>query len=346
MTNAQVLLGDNIMTRKLLITGARERPNGFELGDGKIYDAALLVRLDLDSGETETLIEKTDAGPHYPDAHPNLQFTSGCTQGSSIWLPTDTEIYKVNYPSLAIEKVISHPCFQNIHSAHILEGLLWVTSTGLDMVIAIDPRSGEILKQYNAEHKPLWHRFSPDVDYRKTHSTRPHACHPNFVFLHDAEYWVTRCTQEDAVTISTPSKRINISGTDKTISVHDGIVIGDNCYFTSVDGCLVIADILAQKVVNTIDICKRHDLGRLGWCRGLLIEDNIAYLGFSSIRRTRQSRKLSWLGDSLNRVLGKPAAIVAYDFKKDKVLRKYELRKDSLAAIYSVLPEPPRGQVI
>ena len=147
MTNAQVLLGDNIMTRKLLITGARERPNGFELGDGKIYDAALLVRLDLDSGETETLIEKTDAGPHYPDAHPNLQFTSGCTQGSSIWLPTDTEIYKVNYPSLSIEKVISHPCFQNIHSAHILEGLLWVTSTGLDMVIAIDPRSGEILKQ-------------------------------------------------------------------------------------------------------------------------------------------------------------------------------------------------------
>lgn len=331
------------MSRKLLISGARERPKGFELGDGKLYGTAVLLSLDLETGQTTTLLEKSDSGDNYPGEHPNLQFTAGCTSPGTLWLPTDTEIYEVDYPSMQIRQVISHPCFQNIHSAQIIDGSLWVTSTGLDTVVQIDPQTGDVQRYFNAEHKPTWHRFSPDTDYRKVHSTRPHDCHPNYVFKHGEDYWVTRCTQEDTVALEDPGKRIDISGEGKSISVHDGVVIGDRVHFTSVDGCLVTADLVSQKVVGTVDICKEQGLGRIGWCRGLHIEGDIVYLGFSSIRRTRQSRKLAWLGENFSKVLGKPACVIEYDVRKHEMLRRIDIKNHALDAIYGILDEPPRS---
>jgi len=41
---------------------------------------------------------------------------------------------------------------------------LYVTSTGLDMVVVLDKRNGAILCNINAEGKPTWHRFSPEDD--------------------------------------------------------------------------------------------------------------------------------------------------------------------------------------
>ncbi|MCB1774508.1 MAG: hypothetical protein KDI88_12895 [Gammaproteobacteria bacterium] len=330
------------MSTKLLITGARERPRGFELGDGKLYGAAVLLRLDVETGETEILLEKTDTGEHYPPEHPNLQFTAGCTAPDTLWLPTDTEIYEIDYPSMQVRQVISHPCFQNVHSANLIDGSLWVTSTGIDTVVQIDPASGEIERLINAEHKPTWHRFSSDVDYRLVHSTRPHDCHPNYVFRHAGEYWVTRCTQEDAVGLEDASKHIDISGEGNSISVHDGVVIDDRAYFTSVDGCLVIADLPSQEVVERIDICQEQNLGRIGWCRGLHIEDDLVWFGFSSIRRTRQSRKLAWLGSSFDKVLGRPACVIAYDLRRRKMVRRFDIRDHAVDAIYGIFPEPTK----
>lgn len=326
------------MSKRILISGGGLREGGFELGDGRYYDAARLLSLDLDSGEIELLLEITQANEHYPAEHPNLQFTVGCRQGEDLWLPTDTEIHRYAWPSLQRRQVISHPCFQNIHSVHYLDGRLWVTATGLDMVVVLDPDSGGILTQLNAEHKAPWHRFSPDVDYRQVHSTRPHDCHPNYVFRFDGDYWVTRCTQEDAVCLQDPTRRIDISGPDKVTSVHDGVVVGDRVYFTSVDGCLVIADPRAGRVLETIDICEEQGLGRLGWCRGLHIEADVAYLGFSSIRRTRQTRKLAWLGSSLSRIFGREACVLAYDLTRRRLLGRYDVPHRYVDAIYGLMP--------
>ena len=60
---------------KLLLSGGCLRPNGFELGEGKYYDKASLVQLDLDTGEFTTVLSKDDGGKNYPVEHPNLQFT-------------------------------------------------------------------------------------------------------------------------------------------------------------------------------------------------------------------------------------------------------------------------------
>ncbi|MET0025177.1 MAG: hypothetical protein ABW085_13015 [Sedimenticola sp.] len=329
------------MLNTVLITGGRIRPGGFDLGDGRQYESANLLRLNLNTGDVELLIEKNKGNKNYPDEYPNLQFTAGCVHADDLWLSTDTEIINYSYPSLEEKRVISHSSFNNIHSVTYIDDLLWITSTGLDTVVVAEPQTGKIVELINAEEKPLWHRFSPEVDYRKVHSTRPHDCHPNYVFKYDGDYWVTRCKQEDAVCLSDNSKRINISGDNKTISVHDGIVWTDKVYFTSVDGCIVIADPKSHAVEETIDICKENNLNRMGWCRGMHIDaDGFIYLGFSSIRKTRQTKKLAWLGNKVDEVLGKTACMVVYDSNKREIVRKYDIEHKYLDAIYSVLPEP------
>lgn len=327
---------------RLLITGGVLRPNGFELGEGKYYGCAKLLRLDTNTGEFEELIAVDEGNENYPEIHPNLTFTAGEVDGSCLWLPTDTEIRQYSYPDLQLLKTFSHPCFHNIHSVNHCDDRLYVTSTGLDMVVVLDKVIGAIDERLSCEGKPAWHRFNADVDYRKIHSTRPHDSHPNYVFWVNNEPWVTRCTQEDAVCLSDVSKRIDISGPDKETSVHDGIVVADKVYFTSVDSCVVKADLTTRQVIETIRIDEFPGYGPVrGWCRGLRIENGLFYLGFSVLRRTRRSEKLKWLAKLAARSgISQTSSILAVDLGRRRVVADYPVPAGMIDAIYSILPEP------
>jgi hypothetical protein len=333
---------EKTMDEAVLITGGVLRPNGFELGEGKYYGHAKLLRVDTRTSRVEVLLSINEGNENYPDEHPNLEFTVGDVDGDSLWLSTDTEIRHYRYPSLDLIETFSHPCFHNIHSVAVRGGELYVTSTGLDMVVVLDKRNGAILRYINTEGKPTWHRFSREVDYRKQHSTRPHASHPNYVFWVDDEPWVTRCTQEDAVMLSDPSRKINISGEKKPISVHDGIVKDGRIYFTTVDGAIVVADAQTQKVVEILQISSLKGYGGLrGWCRGLYIADDVCYLGFSRLRKTRRMEKLEWVKRLMLRGEAiEECSVLAIDLKHPRILADYRIPKDMLDALYTVLPVP------
>jgi len=328
----------------LLITGGKLRENGFELGEGKYYGCAKLLRLDTDSGEINELLSIDKGNDNYPDIHPNLEFTVGDVAGNELWLSTDTEIRHYSYPNLDLLSTYSHPCFHNIHSVAVHDERLYVTSTGLDMVVVLNKYSGDIISYQNAEGKPTWHRFLSDFDYRKIHSTRPHDCHPNYVFWISNEPWVTRCTQEDAVQLSDTSNRIDISGPDKEISVHDGIVKGEYVYFTSVDGCIVVADINTKEVIETINIYDLKGYGGLrGWCRGLYMTDDIVYIGFSRLRKTRRIEKIKWVSHLINK--GKSidnCSVLAIDLLKREIIADYHIPENMIDAVYTILPEPAK----
>ena len=327
-------------THKLLISGAKERPEGFSLGEGKYYNHAILLELDLANGQFNIVFDKDDGGNNYPDIHPNLQFTAACISGSTLWLPTDTEIYKLNLPDYKVTRVISHPCFQNIHSVHFIDGELIASSTGLDNIVFMSPATGEINRIINAEGLDPWHRFSESEDYRKVHSTRPHDCHPNFVFKIDNELWATRCKQEDAVCLSDFSKTIDISRGDAT-SVHDGIHWNKNIVFTRVDGQLVFFNEETKQHVKTIDPFRDKSNRPVGWCRGLCTDGDIFYLGYSKIRKTRMADKLKFLSKgNFKYRSGNNALIVKYDIKKRKVLDIYETPDGLIDAIYGVIKLP------
>ncbi|MFZ5485089.1 MAG: hypothetical protein ACOZB0_12755 [Pseudomonadota bacterium] len=333
------------MSKTLLITGGSLRANGYELGEGKYYECAKLLKLDLDSGRFEVLLAVDQGNENFPAEHPNLEFTVGTVEGDILWLPTDTEIRKYRYPSLVLEKTFSHPCFHNIHSVAQRGDKLYVTSTGLDMVVVLDKDTGRILEYINAEGKPTWHRFSEAIDYRQEYSTRPHDCHPNYVFWIGDEPWVTRCRQEDAVQISDMRTRIDISGSKRPMSVHDGIVVDDKILFTTVDGCVVVADPKTQAVLETFDLSTLKGFGGLrGWCRGLHIDGDILYVGFSKLRRTRQTDKLRWAKKLL--AMGKrveESSVLAIDFKLRRIVGDYRIPQPMIDAIYTLLPTPGSG---
>lgn len=326
----------------LLITGAILRENGFALGEGKYYGKAVLLKLNLATGNIEELLNISDGNQNTPDIHPNLEFTVGDVDNDKLWLSTDTEIRLYSYPKLDLLTSYSHPCFHNIHSVAVRNEELYVTSTGLDTIVILDKQTGDIIDRKNTEYKPLWHRFSSEIDYRKLYSTRPHDCHPNYIFWIDNQPWVTRCTQEDAVCLSDQSKRIDISGPLKEISVHDGIVNNGKVYFTSVDGCIIIADQKSLATIETIELYNISDYGGIrGWCRGLYIKDNLFYIGFSRLRKTKAKGKLAWLSRFSSHLSpSKESSVLVFDINKRIIVRDYPIYNDAIDAIYSILPEP------
>ena len=57
------------------------------------------------------------------------------------------------------------------------------------------------------------------------------------------------------------------------------------CMFTTVDGKVVIADTRTLAVTEVIDLRDMHDKDLLlGWCRGLLLDGDRLWVGFSRMR--------------------------------------------------------------
>lgn len=325
---------------KLLVAGGRLRPGGFELGDGKYYDKATLMLLDLETGKYEELLSISEGNEHYPDEHPNLQYTAPCLEDDILWLPTDTEIYKYQLPAFELLKVFSHPCFQNLHSVHIFGDELVTTSTGLDNVVVLDKHTGEVKEIINTEgeNKSPWHRFDEATDYRLVHSTRPHHTHPNYVFKLENDYWVTRCKQEDALNLRDQSQVMDV-GQQGRISIHDGIWWNGKLVFTRVDGFVVICDPETRTVLDKHDPFENERNRPLGWSRGLFIENDIFYIGYSKLRKTKLKSKLKYLTKgNFKFTTGNNSLIVAYDMKNQQVLRIYESEDKVIDAIYGILP--------
>ncbi|MBN2732556.1 MAG: hypothetical protein JXR26_09020 [Balneolaceae bacterium] len=322
---------------KLLVSGGCLR-NADDLEEGKYYGKATLLLLDLSTGEYRELLSKSDGGEHYPPVNPNQQYTAASLDGDVLWLPTDTEIFKYRLPELILEACYSHSCFHNIHSVHAFDDFLIVTSTGLDNVVILDKHTGQITRVLNSEGKDPWHRFSSDVDYRIIYSTRPHDSHPNFVFRLDGKYWVTRCKQEDAICLEDINNRIDISQ-GANVSVHDGLWWNDKIIFTRVDGFLVFCDPISKKVIETVDIfaLKRNRLR--GWCRGLWVDGETFYIGFSKLRTTKSTNKLKFLMNSsfINSTNSK-ASVVAFDMNNKTVNNIYQVPDCMIDSIYGILP--------
>ena len=327
------------MTKKLIISGGCLRENGYSLGEGKYYGKATLLCLDLETGQYQVKLSKDTGGENYPEEHPNLEFTAGTVEGNFLWISTDTEVHKYQLPEFSLQACFSHPCFHNVHSTHIIDDELIVTSTGVDNVIVMDKNSGAITRILNTEGKDPWHRFHVDMDYRKVHSTRPHDSHPNYVFKLDNDLWVTRCSQEDAVKLSDPNDCINVSGGDDVISVHDGVVWQNFVVFTRVDGFLVFADKATRKVVKTVDPFKSSSNRPVGWCRGLHIDGDMFYIGYSKIRKTKLKSKIKHLAKgNFKYSNGNNALVVAYNLQTENADNVFESPDGLIDAIYGILP--------
>lgn len=320
-----------------LVTGGLQRADASKLGEGMRFHAGVLNRLNWATGESERLVTLDQANENYPDDNPNLLFTSATLQGDRLYLCSETEVFIYDYPSLALINKCSHPAFQNIHHVAPCKGQVAVASTGLDLVILLDPDNLEPTDYLHSLGNEPWSRYSPEIDYRKVHSTKPHDSHPNFVFEIDGQIWASRFNQKDAICLDDMSKRIDI-GIER---IHDGHVVGDFVYFTTVNGRVVIANKNTFKVEEIVDLNQIENTeSPLGWCRGLAVEGERLFVGFSRIRKTPVKENINWMLDFVGAREKFDTRIVEYDLATKSHVCERVLSKSVSDVIYSVIKDP------
>jgi hypothetical protein len=272
---------------------------------------------------------------------PAILFKSAAIEGDRLYLTTKTEVLILSWPDLRLIHHLSHPAFGDVHHAAPHGDRLLVACSGVDLVVEFDASYDAVA--FHPVIDDSASNFSADVDYRKIATHLVRSAHPNFVFFLDGQPWVTRSAQKDAVCLEDRTKRIEIA----VERVHDGNVVGDFVYFTTVDGHVVVADGRTHRIEATYDLLSISEKDApLGWSRGIHIEGELAYVGFSRIRPTRLYENVRWvkaqmkaLGTAPTELL--PTRIGVYDLARGVLLDEILLEDAGIAAVYSVLPSAP-----
>jgi hypothetical protein len=300
------------------------------------YDKGLVLEVGVDQPTGTTRLEYVSPPEVRAAGDPPILFKCASLEDGHLYLCTHSEILVYRVPQFERVAYISLPCFNDLHHVRPTpHGTLVAANTGLDSVIEVT-LDGEVLNHWAVLGGSVWDRFSVDVDYRKIPSTKPHAAHPNHVFYVDGELWVSRFEQKDAISLTGPARRIEI-GVER---IHDGVARGDCIYFTSVKGDIVVVNSRTLKVEEVIDLTRAHPEGTLlGWCRGLMVDDQgCVWVGFSHIRPTRFRENVGWVVHRFRR--GIPTHVGCYDLATGRQVRQVELESHGMDAVFSVLPAP------
>ncbi|MGH2820656.1 MAG: hypothetical protein ACRDJ5_08385 [Actinomycetota bacterium] len=322
---------------RLYVIGGRQRERRRLLSQPKgwyKYKSGLVFEVVPARQDVRLALEYVSPPQVRADDEPAILFKSASIEGDELYLCTETELLILRLPRFERIGYVSLPSFNDVHHVRAgPEGNLLVANAGLDMILETT-REGTILREWDALGGEPWGRFSRDVDYRKVGSTKPHASHPNHVFLLGDEIWVTRFEQKDAVCLTRPGPRIDI-GIERA---HDGLVHGDRIYFTTVDGHVVVVDEKTLEVEHVVDLNQAHDDGQLaGWCRGLSVTpEGDVWVGFSRLRPTQARDNVAWVKQGFRRMA--PTHITRYRLSPLEVVRDVPLEGHGMNAVFSILP--------
>jgi hypothetical protein len=301
------------------------------------YQKGVILDLDTTTGALSTAVEYVSPPEACPPEEPAILFKSGTLVGDLLYLSTQTEVVIYRVPSFERVAYVSLPLFNDVHHVRPTpDGTLLIANTGLDMVLETT-HTGEVVNLWNVLGEDPWQRFSREVDYRRVKTTKPHLAHPNHVFYIGTEPWATRFEQKDAISLLDPSRRIDI-GLER---LHDGVVHEGHVYFTTVNGNVAIADTTSLKVVEVIDLTESHPADLLlGWARGLLIDGDHMWVGFSRIRPTKIRENVGWVLRGLKRDFG--THVGCYDLRTRKSVAQINVESSGLSAIFGIFPAPAR----
>lgn len=330
------------MNGPLWVVGGEQKRTLLDQNEWNRFGAAVVARVDPETGSLERVLEYRTPPENCPDEQPSYIFKAATVDGDTMWLCTQTEVLECALPGFEIRRVISLPCFNDLH--HVTpgpDGTLFVAVTGLDAVAEVS-RDGELVRLTSVLGGDVWERFDRNVDYRKVPTTKPHRSHPNYVFFLDGQPWVTRFEQRDAAPLD-PSRnghrgpfRIEIQG------VHDGHVYGHRLIFTAVNGHVVTFDLDTgeRRLVDLNTLIEPDNDRPLGWCRGLHAsgDGRLAWVGFSKLRPTKLKQNLSWLRNGFKESARLPTRIALYDLERPARLREIDVEPAGLNAIFSIHP--------
>lgn len=324
----------NSARHDLVVIGGRQRtPSGVrDIGDAWYgYGSGVVLRVRDGAATVETTYESAP-GTHGPDDP--ILLKSGSVRPGRLHLCTQTEILDLVLPDLHVERHLSLPFFNDVHHVVPTErGTRLVAVSGIDAVVEVAD-DGEVLEAWSTLGADPWDHIHGDRDLRIGVELKPHASHPNHVFLVGDERWATRFEQRDAVSLDDPSRTITV-GEER---IHDGVVVGDHVHFTTVNGYVAVADL------DTLEIVAMHHLGdhldereTLGWVRGLWMGDDHAWVGFSRIRFTKVRERLSFLHKGTR---SRPTRVARYSLPDWRLEDEIDLEPAGCNAVFTVAPWP------
>ena len=133
------------------VVGGEQRGTPHWTQEWKLYKKALVVKASvakasvakvLDGqagGRAERVLEYETPPQHCADDLPSIVFKAASIAGNTAYLWTQTEVLTWDFPSFSIRKVISLPCFNDLHHVAVApDGRLFVAVTGLDAVAELN----------------------------------------------------------------------------------------------------------------------------------------------------------------------------------------------------------------
>ena len=291
---------------------------------GPLYQAGVVAELDPQTGRLASRLEWRD--PQWSGPAVGHCFKGASWDGDRLLLCTERQVLWVDPDGWRVTDRWTHPYLNDVHHAAVIGGRLFVVSTGLDAVLEV--QRGEVVAVHGAE--------APERDLR-TEDLRPHRDHPNHVFEADGRPWVTRFHHHDCLALDGSGRQIHLGGQ----RVHDGVVHQERVWFTSVDGHLLGADPRSGRLEVDLDLAAHDPLPHpAGWCRGLWLDDAVAWVGYTRIRATRFRSHLAWVRGAVRGAqvaTHHPTRVQAHDRHTGSVVATVPTESAGVDAVFGIL---------
>ncbi len=247
------------------------------------------------------------------------RFGAPGVDGDRVWLCTERDV--VCWPG---GDRFDQPAFADLHHvAATPEGLLAVATGAGGVVRATDGRFWPVHPGATAPTTDV--RCLPFDD----------VFHPNHLVVWRGRTWVTRGGRGDVVPLE-GGPPVQVAD----VVIHDGFACDEGVWFTAVDGRLVLVDLDQRRVLRSVVIAGD---GALGWCRGLVLDGDTAWVGFTRLRATRLRRNLAWLAGRLRghtTVGTRPTRVVRVELGTGRVLEECPLEAHGVDAVFGLCGLP------
>lgn len=308
-------------------------------GDG------LIMELDAATGQAREVL-RLDPPPEL--RVPSKGFTGAAWLDDDLLVCGSAAVFRLNGEDLTPRGTLALPSFNDLHGVAVAGDRIHVVNTGLDCVDTFDLdgaflgstsfEAGWLIASRVAGETPTradWRRLhargwrgsghdfapdSPDGAYYRGDARQPFHqrqqrdfVHPNHVCSLDGRLLVTSLVRQAVIDASTWRQVIRVDSPP-----HDGLVHGDGFFITRVDGHVERRDLgdLAG-AGEVIDITRAS--GVSGWCRGLHIDEELMWVGFTEIRqRPGHDWDRGAFGDT-------STAVVAIEHASGDVVRVFDL---------------------
>ncbi|GMV43173.1 MAG: hypothetical protein AMXMBFR64_48890 [Myxococcales bacterium] len=276
-------------------------------------------------------------------------------------------VYRVSASRWEVTGLLHQPCMNDLHHVAVIQGKVYVVNTGLDSVDVFDvagrfvgshctgpawlqarrlsgvspSRSdwqglldpGWDLRSFEAADSPprgAYYETRSSVEQPFHQRVVRDYVHPNHIAEVGNRLLCTRLADSRVVDLRTLETVID----DFPGHPHDGVVMGGQVWLTCVGGYVVSfepSDPPPWPPVHVLDIVATT--GRSGWCRGLLVRDDVLVVGLTEIR---QASAYFWRDAPF---AGTETSVLVIDKSTGRLLQRVDLTdRKRHSKIYSVLP--------